>query len=576
MLQLAKYLKPYRFQIAASLSLLLLQAIGELYLPTLMSDIVDNGIARSDTAYILKVGSLMLLVTAAVGVVTVLSSYLSARVAAGFGRDLRNLIFEKVEQFSLYEFDRFGAATLITRTTNDVLQVQQVMIILLRMMAFSPLMFAGSLILAVAKDPPLSLVVLAVIPVLAVGIWLTASKVIPLFKRMQRHMDRLNLVVREGLTGIRVIRAFNRTQHEQRRFQEANRDLTETAILINRIMAALLPLMMLVMNLTTVAVLWFGGIRIDQGAIQVGDLMAFIQYVFHILFSLMIFSMMFVMVPRASASASRIWEVLTTEPRIQDPPQPAQEPAGTPRGTVEFRHVTFRYPGAEQPTLSDVSFTAGPGEVTAIIGSTGSGKSALINLILRFYDVESGSILVNGVDIREMTQEQLRAKIGYVPQGPMLFSGTVADNIRFGKPDASEAEIRHALEVAQAAFVDQLQGGLEAEITQGGSNLSGGQKQRLTIARALVRRPEIYIFDDTFSALDFRTEARLREALRRETAGATVFIVTQRVSTVVDADRIIVLDEGRVAGIGTHQELLRTCPVYQEIVASQMKGVKTA
>jgi len=569
-MQLARYLKPYVWSVAAALICTLLRALGELYLPTLMSDIVDNGIVNGDTAYILKIGGVMLLVTAVVGVVGILGGYFSSRVAAGFGRDLRSQIFRKVEGFSLHEFDQFGTATLITRTTNDVMQVQQVIIIMLRMMSFAPLMFVGSLILALAKDPPLSLVVLAVIPILVATIASVGFRVVPLFKRMQRLVDRLNLVVREGLTGIRVIRAFNRTEHEKERFRGANTDLMQNAIRVNQIMAAMMPAVQLVMNLGTVAVLWFGGVRVDQGLIEVGDLMAFLQYVMHILFSLVVFSMMFVMLPRAAASAERIQEVLAVEPRITDPEKPAQPVA---RGTVEFRNVTFRYPGAAEPALSGVSFIARPGEVTAIVGSTGSGKSTLVNLIPRFYDVEEGAVLVDGVDVRSMSQEELRARIGYVPQAALLFSGSVAENIRYGKEDASDQEIEHALETAQAAsFVSQMPQGIHSEIAQGGTNVSGGQKQRLTIARALVRRPEIYIFDDNFSALDFKTESKLRRALLRETTNATVFIVAQRVSTVLNADRIIVLDEGKVAGIGTHEELLRTCSVYQEIVASQLRG----
>jgi len=569
-MQLARYLKPYVWSVAAALICTLLRALGELYLPTLMSDIVDNGIVNGDTAYILKIGGVMLLVTAVVGVVGILGGYFSSRVAAGFGRDLRSQIFRKVEGFSLHEFDQFGTATLITRTTNDVMQVQQVIIIMLRMMSFAPLMFVGSLILALAKDPPLSLVVLAVIPILVATIASVGFRVVPLFKRMQRLVDRLNLVVREGLTGIRVIRAFNRTEHEKERFRGANTDLMQNAIRVNQIMAAMMPAVQLVMNLGTVAVLWFGGVRVDQGLIEVGDLMAFLQYVMHILFSLVVFSMMFVMLPRAAASAERIQEVLAVEPRITDPEKPAQPVA---RGTVEFRNVTFRYPGAAEPALSGVSFIARPGEVTAIVGSTGSGKSTLVNLIPRFYDVEEGAVLVDGVDVRSMSQEALRVRIGYVPQAALLFSGSVAENIRYGKEDASDQEIEHALETAQAAsFVSQMPQGIHSEIAQGGTNVSGGQKQRLTIARALVRRPEIYIFDDNFSALDFKTESKLRRALLRETTNATVFIVAQRVSTVLNADRIIVLDEGKVAGIGTHEELLRTCSVYQEIVASQLRG----
>ncbi|MBP2020028.1 ATP-binding cassette subfamily B protein [Symbiobacterium terraclitae] len=569
MVRLLRYLKPYSLPVSAILLLAFLQAVSELYLPTLMADIVDYGIVNGDTGYIVRVGGMMLLVALGGTLVAVLGSYLSARVSVGFGRDLRSQVFRKVQGFSLHDFDRLGTATLITRTTNDITQVQMVVTMILRMMITAPMMAIGGVVMAVSKDPTLSLVIVVVIPVLAALIGLMAARGIPLFKAMQVKIDRLNRVVREGLTGIRVIRAFNRTDSETVRFQEANRDLTDTAIQVNRLMGAMMPSMMLLLNLTTIAIIWFGGLRIDAGQMQVGDLMAFIQYVMQIMFSLVMVSMMFVMVPRASASAVRINEVLAVEPGVQDPPAP--RPARGPQGQVEFRDVTFRYPGAERPALEGISFTARPGEVTAIIGGTGAGKTTLVNLILRFYDVQEGAVLVDGVDVREWAQADLRARIGYVPQKALLFTGTVAENIRYGKRDATPEEVAHAAEVAQASgFIAELAGGYNAEIAQGGTNVSGGQKQRLTIARALVRRPQIYLFDDNFSALDFKTDARLRAALRRETSQATVIMVAQRVSTVMDADQIIVLDEGRIAGIGTHRELLRNCDVYREIVLSQL------
>ncbi len=534
-----------------------------------MADIVDVGIVSGDTGYILRVGALMLLVALGGTAVAVLASYFSSRVSMGLGRDLRKAVFSRVQGFSLHEVDRFGAATLITRTTNDITQVQNVVMVMLRMLLFAPMMAIGGVIMALSKDPTLSLVIVFVLPVLGATIGAVAAKALPLFRAMQQKIDRLNRVVREGLTGIRVIRAFNRVAYEQERFVDANRDLTETAITVNRLMGALMPVMMLLMNLTAIAVVWFGGIRIDAGHMEVGDLMAFIQYVMHIMFSMMLLSMMFVLLPRASASAARINEVLDVVPAIADPPEPRA--SGPVRGEVEFRNVTFRYPGAERPALESISFRARPGEVTAIIGGTGAGKTTLVNLIPRYYDVQEGAVLVDGVDVREWRQADLRAGIGYVPQRAMLFSGTIAENIRFGKADATEEEIARAAAIAQAdGFIAEMKDGYASEIAQGGTNVSGGQKQRLTIARALVRRPAIYIFDDNFSALDFRTDARLRAALKPEIARSTVFIVAQRVSTVMDADRIIVLDQGRVAGMGTHRELLQSCEVYREIVASQL------
>lgn len=575
LLKLFRFLRPYTPQVLVVLLLAFFQSLSELYLPTLMSDIVDKGIVSGDTAYIWRVGGVMLLVAAGGTLVAIGGAYLSAVVSSGFGRDMRGQVFRKVQSFSLQEFDRLGTATLITRTTNDITQVQMVVMLILRMMITAPMMMIGGIVMAVSKDPTLSLVIVVTIPVLVGLIALVASKGIPLFKAMQQKIDRLNLVVREGLTGIRVVRAFNRTDHERRRFQEANRDLTDTAIRVNKLMALMMPLMMLLMNLTAVAIIWFGGIRIDAGQMEVGDLMAFIQYVMQIMFSLLMLSMMFIMVPRASASAVRINEVLEVVSTVQDPARP-QQPANL-QGQVEFRSVSFYYPGAERPAIEGISFTARPGEVTAIIGGTGAGKTTLVNLIPRFYDATEGQVLVDGIDVREWRQEDLRARIGYVPQKALLFTGSIADNIRYGKEDASDAEVAHAAEVAQAAsFIGEMKEGYGTEIAQGGTNVSGGQKQRLTIARALVRRPEIYIFDDNFSALDFKTDARLRAALKPETARATTFIVAQRVSTVMDADRIIVLDAGRIAGMGTHKELLQSCEVYREIVSSQLSEEELA
>jgi len=575
MIKLFKYLKPFTLPILAVLVLVFAQTLSELYLPTLMADIVDKGIVNGDTNYILRIGGLMLLVAAGGTVCSIVATFLSSKAAVGFGTILRSKVFSQVESFSLHEFSKIGTATLITRTTNDITQVQMVTIMILRMMVSAPLMMIGGIIMALSEDKPLTLILVVVIPILAAAIGIIAKKGIPLFKLMQVKIDKLNLVLREGLTGIRVIRAFNRIEKENLRFDDANADLTNNAIKVNKIMASLMPIMMLTLNFTTIAIIWFGGIRIDNGSMQVGSLMAFIQYAMQIMFSLIMVSLMFVMIPRAAASAVRINEVLDTVPEINDPEQ--VKTADRQRGFVEFNEVSFSYPGAEQPVLSNISFNARPGEVTAIIGGTGSGKSTLINLIPRFYDIDKGRILVDGVDIREMTQENLRSKIGLVPQNTVLFTGTIADNIRYGRDNSTDEEIKRAAATAQATeFVSEMKDGFDSVIAQGGTNISGGQKQRLSIARALVRRPEIYIFDDSFSALDYKTDARLRTALRKEIADSTVFIIAQRVATVMDSDRIIVLEDGQIAGIGDHKELMQNCEVYREIVYSQLSEEELA
>ncbi len=759
MLKLFRLLKPYIPAVAAVFFLTFFQVISELYLPTLMSDIIDNGIVNADTGYILTVGGRMLAIAVLGTVCAGCASLLTSRTAAGFGKILRNGVFVRVESFSLQEFERFGTASLITRTTNDIMQMQQVVIMMMRLMLRAPMMCIGGIIMAVSKDPVLSLVIFFAIPLLVLVITAVTRKGMPLFRAMQLKLDGLNRVLRERLTGIRVIRAFNRTDYENKRFNGANLDLTKTAERVNKLMAVLMPVMMLILNYTIIAIIWFGSMRIDQGYMQVGDLMAFIQYVGHIMFSMLMLSMIFVIIPRASVSAARINEVLETESRIEEllysdstastgaagtgeaagtgfsaaagaagkdstatagaaactgPTAAASEaaadtgstatalkaagsgstattdgtaavitgtgsdnsaetgdspsihsvsssaagsshsnrtdgehitgtaitghaPAGEDvdgssdngagaddsksgastsidvsasactatdtdifdksagaetdlasvsvktdicpgsadtldkKGYVQFENVTFSYPGAERPAVSGVSFCAKPGEVTAVIGGTGSGKSTLLKLILRFYDVDSGRILVDNKDIRELPLQVLRAKIGYVPQKSVLFTGTIADNLRYGKDDASEEELKIAVEIAQAGeFVSNLADGMDSLIEQGGINVSGGQKQRLSIARALIRKPQIYIFDDCFSALDFKTDARLRKALKSETSNSTMIIVAQRVSTVIDADQIIVLDQGKVVGIGRHRELLDSCRVYREIVSSQM------
>ncbi|HLI06691.1 MAG TPA: ABC transporter ATP-binding protein [Ktedonobacteraceae bacterium] len=576
MIKLLRFMKPYRGLLVLVVVLAFAQALANLYLPTLMADIVDKGIYPTpNIGYIWRTGGLMFLVTLGGTIAAIIGIFFSSKVATGFGKIIRAKLFTHVQEFSLHEFDTFGTASMITRTTNDTTQVQQVLVVILNIMITAPITMVAGIILALNQDVGLSWVLVVAIPVLVISILLIMSNAIPLFRSIQVKLDRLNLILDEGLTGVRVVRAFDRQRYEEQRFDVANRDLMDITIRVNRIVAFLMPIMMLVLNMSSVAILWFGSIRINDGSLQIGAMIAFLQYAMQIMFALLMVSMMFIMLPRAAAAATRINEVLAIEPEIHDPKE--ARPAGDERGYVEFQDVTFSYPGAEEPALSHISFRAQPGEVTAIIGGTGAGKSTLVNLIPRFYDIDSGRILVDGVDIREMSQETLRSKIGLVPQRAVLFSGTIADNIRYGKEDATEEEIEHAAEVAQATeFISTMPDGFESEIAQGGTNVSGGQKQRLSIARALVRKPEIYLFDDSFSALDFKTDAKLRAALKRETRDATVLIVSQRVSTIMDADQILVLDEGRLAGSGTHRELMRTSEVYREIVSSQLSSEEIA
>ena len=569
---LRTYLRPYAWQVGLVMVLLLVQSIGNLYLPTLNGDIINDGIVKGDNDFIIGTGLFMLAVTLALSVASVLAVYWGAMAAMGFGRDVRSAIFRKVESFSQVEVNSFGPASLITRNTNDVQQVQMVVFMALTLMISAPILIVGGIVMAIRQDVPLSGLLVVVLPIMAIFVGLVMYRAIPLFRAMQTKLDRINQVMRETLAGVRVIRAFVRTDHEERRFDDANTDLFDTSIRVNRLFAVTIPVMTVILNLSTVAVMWFGALRVDSGQMPIGNLTAFLQYLMQILFSVLMAVFMFVMVPRAAVSAGRIQEVLQTEPSVRDPERPVAVPVvARIGGRLEFRDVEFRYPGAEQPVLHDISFEVRAGETTAIVGSTGSGKSTLVNLIPRFYDVTAGQLLIDGVDVREMAQEGLWKRIGVVPQKAFLFSGTVASNLRFGDQGATDDDLWRALEIAQAGdFVSGMEGRLEATISQGGTNVSGGQRQRLAIARALVKRAGIFIFDDSFSALDFSTDARLRAALDRELGWATVIIVAQRVGTIMHADRIVVMDAGRIVGMGTHTGLLASNETYREIVYSQL------
>ncbi|GGQ15184.1 multidrug ABC transporter ATP-binding protein [Streptomyces roseolilacinus] len=569
------HLVPYKRAIVLLVALQLLQTGATLYLPTLNADIIDKGVVTGDTGYILRYGALMIAVSVVQVAGNIGAVYYGARTASALGRDVRAAVFDRVQSFSARELGHFGAPSLITRTTNDVQQVQMLVLLAFTLMVSAPIMCVGGVVLALGQDVPLSAVLLAVVPVLGVAVSLIVIRMRPLFRTMQERLDTVNRVLREQITGNRVIRAFVRDAYERERFKGANTGLTDVSMAAGRLMALMFPTVMTVVNFSSVAVVWFGAHRIDEGAMQIGALTAFLAYLMQIVMAVMMATFMFMMVPRAEVCAERIEEVLRTETSVLPPASPVRElPRG---GRLEVRGADFRYPGAEEPVLRGVDLVAGPGEVTAVIGSTGSGKSTLLGLVPRLFDVTGGRVLVNGTDVRELDPALIARTVGLVPQRPYLFSGTVATNLRYGRPDATDEELWHALETAQAAdFVRELEGGLDAPVSQGGTNVSGGQRQRLAIARTLVQRPEIYLFDDSFSALDYSTDARLRAALARETADATVVIVAQRVSTIRDADRIVVLDEGRVVGVGRHHELMADNETYREIVLSQLTEAEAA
>ncbi|MFB7776771.1 ABC transporter ATP-binding protein [Streptomyces bauhiniae] len=568
-------LRPYKKPIALLVVLQLLQTSATLYLPTLNAHIIDNGVVKGDTGYILSFGALMIGISLVQVVCNIGAVYFGARTASALGRDLRGAVFDRVQSFSSRELGHFGAPSLITRTTNDVQQVQMLVLMTFTLMASAPIMCVGGIVLALGLDVPLSAVLIAVVPVLGICVMLIVRRLRPLFRSMQTRLDTVNRVLREQITGNRVIRAFVRDEYEHGRFGKANGDLTEMQLATGRMLALMFPMVMTTVNVSSIAVVWFGAHRIDSGGMQIGDLTAFLAYLMQIVMSVMMATFMFMMVPRAEVCAERIQEVLETESSVVPPVAPVTELRG--RGHLEIRNAGFRYPGAEEPVLRSIDLVARAGETTAVIGSTGSGKSTLLGLVPRLFDATEGEVLVDGVDVREADPALLARTVSLVPQKPYLFAGTVGSNLRYGKPDATDDELWAALETAQAKeFVERLEGGLEAPISQGGTNVSGGQRQRLAIARTLVQRPEIYLFDDSFSALDYATDAALRAALGRETADATVVIVAQRVATIRDADRIIVLDEGRVVGSGRHHELMAGNETYREIVLSQLTEAEAA
>ena len=564
-----KYYRPYILPIVLIIAFLFGQAMCELALPGYMSDIINNGIVKQDMGYIRHTGLIMIAVAAATVVCAIMGSLLASRAAARSSRDIRRALFRKVTAFSAAELNDFSTASLITRSTNDVQMVQQATVMILRLACFAPIMGIGAVIKALNTSVSLSwtigIALLVILGIMTVSFFL----VLPKFQVLQTKLDKLNLLMKERLSGVLVIRAFNTEKSEEKRFDIANRDLTKINMFTNKAMSFMMPMLMFVMNGVSILIVWAGAHLVNEGSLMIGDMLAYLQYAMHVIMSFLFITMMFIMIPRAIVSAKRIGEVLDVEPSIEDPEMP--ETVEDHRGVVEFDHVSFSYPDAEKEVLEDISFTARPGRTTAIIGGTGSGKSTLISLIPRFYDATEGSVRIDGKDVRDITQHELRDQIGYVPQKGLLFSGTIASNLQYGKEDATEAEMLEAAETAQAMdFIREKEHGLDEEVAQGGTNVSGGQKQRLSIARALVKKPKIYIFDDSFSALDFKTDKALREALKEKVGDSNIIIVAQRINTIIDADQILVLDEGRLAGKGTHDELMQTCDVYREIALSQL------
>ncbi|WP_072691200.1 ABC transporter ATP-binding protein [Rhodococcus marinonascens] len=565
---LTTYLRPYKRELTAVVLFQLVSTSAALYLPSLNADLIDNGVTQGDISYILSTGLTMLLVTVVQILCSFGSVFFAARAAMGFGRDVRGAVMHQVGTFSSREFGRFGAPTLITRNTNDVQQVQMLVVMSCTILVTAPIMSIGGVVMAIRMQASLAWILAVTVPVLALSMGLVISRMVPAFREMQTRIDSVNRVLREQITGIRVVRAFVRERSETERFGTANEQLTQTALRVGRLTAVMFPLVMVIANVTSVAVIWFGGHQIDSGTMQIGSLTAILTYIMQILMSVMMASFIAMLAPRAAVSAERIGEVLETESTVVPPAEPVTVLAKA--GAVELRDAEFKFPGADEPVLRDINFTAEPGKTTAIIGGTGSGKTTLLSLIPRLIDATSGSVSVSGTDVRRYDLDVLRSEIGLVPQQPYLFSGTVATNLRYGKPDATDEELWHALEIAQAAdFVRDMPEGLDSPVAQGGTTVSGGQRQRLAIARALVRRPSIYLFDDSFSALDLGTDARLRAALEPETANACVIVVAQRVSTIIEAEQIVVLEEGVIVGIGTHDDLLASCPCYVEIVESQ-------